>query len=88
MQILYPVETSAVTYYVTVGGGILLLVLFSLWIVCLVRILLAGQESRLQKKYGSESDVQKEKKKNRAVVGIIMFGILLAGLTAGYYFFM
>lgn len=78
--------TSVENFYLTMFGGIVLLVFFVVWIVFLVKTIFTEQESRLQKEYGTESHRKKEQKKKKAGAALALSGILLFALLVAYIF--
>ena len=80
--------TAANKFYSALAGGIFLLVYFIIWIICLVRTLFSGQESRLQKEYGSDADIRKEKRQKQNVVLLTVSGVIFLGCVLAYIFLM
>lgn len=80
--------TAANKYYSALAGGIFLLVYFIIWIICLVRTLFSGQESRLQKEYGSDADIRKERQQKQNVVLLTISGVFFLGCVLAYIFVM
>jgi len=82
----FVIFTAETKYYAAMAGGIVLLVFFILWIFGLSRMLMSGQESRLQKEYGTEEDIKRDKKQRRDVVLLAVSGIILFLCVLGYVF--
>ena len=78
--------TAANKFYSALAGGIFLLIYFIIWIICLVRTLFSGQESRLQKEYGSDADIKKEKQQKQNVVLLTVSGVFFLCCVLAYIF--
>lgn len=78
--------TAEMKYYTAMTGGIFLLIFFVIWIFCLARTLLSGQESRLQKEYGTEEDIKKDKRQRKSTALLTLSGVILLLCVLGYIF--
>ena len=72
--------------YVSLFGGISLVILFLAWAIAFLRTLTGGRENtNLQKMYGQENEKAADADKKKKLVWHAVIGIMLVGLAVLYY---
>lgn len=78
--------TAINRFHITAGCGVLILILFLFWGVDLIKVLLTGQESRLQKEYGSEENRCHQKRRRVKIKRLVVGGFFIVGLIIVYLY--
>lgn len=78
--------SSAGNFYISLVGGLVLLLLFLGWAFALIKTLLGGKDNtNLQKMYGQGRGVSEDNKRKHSLARLAVSGVLLVFLAVLYY---